>query len=856
MSPSRTHVGTFTTDAALTIRTWEDALARASGIASADAVGRPLVDVIPLIASRGLLARFEEVVAAGAVHVFSPGLHRYLLPCPPGTPSPRFEQMQQRVTLGPLRHGDDITGVMVAIEDVTERLDAERDLAEALAAGGDWKARRAVVARLAQQPSAGFALSLVDIIRSHHRDFSVLSSSLQLLAGTDADVSDALAGLLRDPDPDLRIQAALALGQQRAPAAEDILVRALDDDNANVRFQVIESLGRLRAAGAVDHLIRIAGSSDALPAFAAVEALGAIRDPRAAAALVPLLHDDALCPAVVGALGALGDEGVVGPLVRTLNRASDAAAPIATAIAAIYQRLEQTYHQGAAVAHVVSSETDAAGLRHLVDAVDRNPAAAPAAARVLGWIPSDEARAALVRWLAIPEARAIILEALPAHGDAVISLLVDQLAEGPDEVRHAAVVALGQLARPRATGALTALIARAPELSGAIAGALARIGDPDAFEGLVTLLSHEDAGIRQAAVGALNSLGHPAMPPRIVALLDSDNPLLRESAIRIAGYFGYPAARDRVLELTSDPIEAVQCAAIDHVPFFEGGRALHVLLAVLERGAPGPRAAAVRALGRIDEDRARDALVQALGDPVFWVRYYAARAITVQRVAAAAAPLSALALHDAAPPVRIAAVEALAALDSAGAADIFERLAGNRIDELAAAAVAALARVATPNGRAAVRRAAHDPRRIVRLAAVSALAAEPDDHTSLILQRAAATDPDEDVRRAAADALGEVARRTDQSGDDAAQALVALLTDERRGQDAAAGLGRLPANRLTAVARHLQHSDPATRRAVVETLGRSRHSEATTLLLDALTDQAATVREAAVLALGRRRHVV
>jgi HEAT repeat protein len=43
---------------------------------------------------------------------------------------------------------------------------------------------------------------------------------------------------------------------------------------------------------------------------------------------------------------------------------------------------------------------------------------------------------------------------------------------------------------------------------------------------------------------------------------------------------------------------------------------------------------------------------------------------------------------------------------------------------------------------------------------------------------------------------------------------------------------------------------------VVEMLGRSRHSEATTLLFDALSDESASVREAAMLALGRRRHVV
>jgi len=58
------------------------------------------------------------------------------------------------------------------------------------------------------------------------------------------------------------------------------------------------------------------------------------------------------------------------------------------------------------------------------------------------------------------------------------------------------------------------------------------------------------------------------------------------------------------------------------------------------------------------------------------------------------------------------------------------------------------------------------------------------------------------------------------------------------------------------VAHHLHHPDPSTRRAVVDMLGRSRHSEATTLLFDALNDETGGVREAAMLALDRRRHVV
>ena len=134
-------VGVFTTDATLVVRVWDDWLAAVTGIAADAARGRPLAEVVPDIVRRGLLPRFQEVLASGAVHVLAPALHHYLIPCPPRTPSAHFTRMQQRVTIGPLREGDDVVGTMVTVQDVTARLDAERSLAAALRSSGSERAR-------------------------------------------------------------------------------------------------------------------------------------------------------------------------------------------------------------------------------------------------------------------------------------------------------------------------------------------------------------------------------------------------------------------------------------------------------------------------------------------------------------------------------------------------------------------------------------------------------------------------------------------------------------------------------------------------------------------------------------------
>jgi HEAT repeat protein len=583
-------IGTFTTDTSLIVRTWDAALVRLTGIAADGVVGRPLADVMPNLRLRGLLTRFQDVVETGAVHVFAPGIHHALLACPPLTPSHRFEQMQQRVTVAPLRRDDRITGVMGTIEDVTPRIEAERDLAEALAtAGDDWVARRAIVEQLPPGGSADFAHALVEIIRTHHRDFGVLSGSLQLLAGTDVDVSESLTELLHDPDADLRVQAALALGRQPSARAEDALLGALADPDMNVRFQAIESLGQIRAAAAVDRLVAVAQSDEVALAFAAVDALAAIRSPGTAEKLAPLLARDELRLAVVHALGVLGDESAVAPLIAALNEFSDMTLEVADAVDRVYRRLERRFAQGAAVAHVVKTTLTESGAAAIVAAVRQNQKPGRSLTRLLGWVGTADARAALVQLLGEPTVRQLATEMLPAHGESVVELLLQQLESDNDELRHAAIALLGNIGDARASAPLIALLPEAPQLATVVVGALARIADPASFEALLGLLAHPDAGVRQPAVGALNAIGHPDLPSRVNLLLQSSDPNVRESALKITGYFAYPAAYPRVLELTADPVEQVRCAAIESLPYFEDTTAVATLTAALAKGVGSHR---------------------------------------------------------------------------------------------------------------------------------------------------------------------------------------------------------------------------------------------------------------------------
>jgi HEAT repeat protein len=871
-------LGIITLDPALVITGWNHRLTEWTGVPSAAAEGRPLVEVVPSVAERGLLGRLQETLATGQVQVLAPSFHHYFVPCPPVSPSAYFAQMQQRATLGPLDREGRVVGIIISLEDVTARLEAERRLAEAMQ-GGDagareaavrtlaeaehladpaalsetlrddsWKVRRAAVRGLVRHADRDTLVTLIQSLRSEHGDFNVLNSALQILAASQIDVTSSLAALIDDPDADLRMQAALALGQQERSGAVPPLLRLLDDPDVNVRFHAIEALGRLRAVEASERLADFATGEDFFLAFPAIDALAAIRDSRVAARLVSSLESRELSDAVAEALGELGEADVIPAMVGALNEGNGGLS-IIRALARLHQRYER-FGAGPYVMELVQRHLQPAGSARVLDAlVHARPDDIGAVVLVMGWLRGEAVERALTRLLGREEVRAGVIEAVVRQGAGVVDLLIDRLEHADDEeLRAAAIAALARIGDRRAVPALVRTLDDTRPLAVAAAAALASIGDASAFEPLLALIGHPDSAIRQAVIGALNSLGHPEMPVRICALIESEDAHVRESAVRIAGYFGYEACAAALVTRCQDPDEQVRRAAIEQLPNLDHVDATALLARALETDTAQVRVAAVKALGRLPDPHAVDLLLEAAADQDPWVRYFATRGLTAtdRRVIDRLVELS---RSDPAPPVRLAAIEGLASVNGV----VFDALLAhvNGPDEaLAAAALSSMGAldderavdvlVATARGEDAAR----------RLAAVRGLARRPGSRRIDALTWVAGLDSSDNSARAAVDGLAGLARGRDASADEAIGALLALTADRHRREDALAALAEVR-HRLPSVAAGLRSTDPEIRSATVEALSRQQQPEASAAIRTALDDEDPTVRHAAVVALHR-----
>ncbi len=698
MTSTQPPVGVFTTDNHLVIQVWDATLARLTGISDESACGQTLTALLPDLEQRGLLKRFQRSLNDGVVEVLATAFHHYLIPCAPVTPSKHFEKMQQRVTIAPLRDEESIAGLIVTIEDVTERLERERELSARLTQGdettrltaaetlsddqsydatsllgalGDesWQVRRAAVKGISQRAAPEAIAALLNSVVENHQNPSLLNSALQVLSSSDVDTLSPLQDLLKGPDADLRMQAALALGEQRNPRAVPALIEALKDDNSNVRYHAIEALGKLKSTDAVDALAEIAESKDFFLAFPALDALATIGDARVAPRIVPLLEHELLRDPAVSLLGQLGDDTAVAPLTALLNTPTAPTDLIAGALATLSDRFEEQYREGAYIADLTSREISPTGVQNLLDALETpGKENLRSIALVLGWLKRSGVDRALTRLMGRVDLRDDIVEALVRHGSTTVDLLIAQLSSEDLEVRRSAVVALGRIGDAGATSALINTL-NDESLTIDAANALGQIGDPTAADGLLNLIGNSDASIRQAAISALNSLAVPSIAQRVVPLLHDPDSNVRESAAKIAGYFGYPDATAELLRLSRDPDEAVRCAAIEHLPYVEDENASDVLFHAIKEDTPKVRAAAARALGNMDAPRVVEHLIKGLEDEDVWVRYFSARALGRRRSEESVAALETVLEKEKFNHVRIAALDSLGQIGG-------ERIAG------------------------------------------------------------------------------------------------------------------------------------------------------------------------------------
>jgi HEAT repeat protein len=844
-------LGVLILDADLRVTGWNQWLATATGIAEADVRGRPALAVVPFTNGETARAILAEVLQQGTTRVLTPSFHHAFVACPPVRPSALFSTMQQVATVAPLRDAETTVGVIVTIEDVTARIEAERSVvADALSS--DWRTRAAATRALRQSATKEQIAELLASFERDHQNFSILSGALQALVAVNRDVAGPLVELLGDPHQNIRMHAALALGGLDDRAAVPPLMRALEDEDTNVRFHAIEALGRLGAPEAVPALAAVAQHGDFFLAFPAIDALARIQDPAVVPALLSLLPHELLRPAIVDALAVLGDEECIPALTSLLHEPDVNAGPILSAIAAIAERYEETLGAGAVISDMTCAALTPAAARRVCEVALSTSEHRRAAIAVAGWV-GEAALEPLMAGLGAPELKPAVDAALLRIGTAAIPAILERLPAGSRDVRLHVIALLGRLGDRRATKPLAGLLrSHDTEIVKASLIALTHIGDPQALDAVIPLFGHEDFMVRQEALAAVQAAGDERLEDRVRPALRDPGPRVRECALRVAGYFGFADCGPEIIRALDDPDEDVRRAAIEQLPLVDSAASSHRLIAALGRESPRNRAAAAHTLRWVDGPGVEPALVAALEDDAPWVRYFAAGSLETRGSSACVPALARIAMDDEAPPARIAAIKALSVLAPSALTPQLPVLLDDEAVDVAMAAVAACGRTGDGACDEVLARAIRSSDGELRVAAAAALANRTTSTSVRLLEYAALVADAPGLAEAAMEALARIAASAEVDvARLAAAALFDLGLDASRRASAMSLLGGLPESGLAVLEDALANSGAEGRLLAVDALARMRDTRATAVLESALSDSSEVVRGAAVAAFGR-----
>ncbi|HKQ67847.1 MAG TPA: HEAT repeat domain-containing protein [Polyangiaceae bacterium] len=274
-----------------------------------------------------------------------------------------------------------------------------------------------------------------------------------------------------------------------------------------------------------------------------------------------------------------------------------------------------------------------------------------------------------MRRLLLASALALPLAVAPAAGAFVWpsepAKIAKALESGDVGDRRAAAAKLGEMAGKAATPLLLKALGDTDvDVRLRAAHSAVSLQSPDAATAVLPWLVESDARIRLAACELLHHVPSPKAAVALGRVLGDPDAAVRLEAASAMGASGAAEAVGPLLGHLDDPSVAVRAEVAQSLARIGDVRAAVPLIGKIGDTAPEVRRAVARALGELGEPRAASALVLALRDGVAQVRVEALGALGRLGSAEAVVAITPLLDERGSPEVRIAALAALGKIGS------------------------------------------------------------------------------------------------------------------------------------------------------------------------------------------------
>ena len=534
-------------------------------------------------------------------------------------------------------------------------------------------------------------IALLPLLRSD--EAPVRNVAMDILREIGSDSIESIQPYLQNDDADLRIFVTDILGYCRTHQSCLLLCRALlKDPEVNVRYQAAVSLGTLAFPEAVNALCQAMHDEEWVQ-FAVVEALAKIKDYSAVSALVKLLNQASplVSSAIVDALGDMGDVKSIPLLFSSLENVREALRH--KIVKAIVQIL------GGKGLSLLAAKSQERMRAYMLDALtDNDEDILMASLQGLSSIGAEDCTGPIIDMTAgldkdrQDELYEAAIKAIAAIGynDAVRAAITSK-----EEARILlAMEACHLMADRRCVADLKEIFWNvSPELQRMAAGEMAMLGDCDDSPFFVTIMNdsedaevlksalvffgnpptcpdvedlvfaqidHKYLDVKEMALEACINLHSPKLNELFKERARGEDPMQRMMAVYALGRYSIAENMAEITAALEDEYPRTRQVAVE--AFLNLGEQaeefLPLLLPRLADEDKDVRLAVIDLLGQIGSSTVLPYILNALNDENEWVRIRAIDALGMHRVADAV-PLLAQMLESASPMVALKIVEAL-----------------------------------------------------------------------------------------------------------------------------------------------------------------------------------------------------
>ena len=521
--------------------------------------------------------------------------------------------------------------------------------------------------------------SLIELVHDEDPDIRIFGSDI--LGSTDnvLAVAPLCEALLKDPEVNVRYQAAVSLGELRMVEAAPCLNKAIDDEEW-VQYSVIEALTKIGHASSVDAMVKALDKASDLVASMIIDSLGEMGNVKAVTMLLKRMEDshtalrNMIVKAVVKILGG-----------KSLTLLNDDERERFREYLLVALKDEDEEIQDAAIQGLayVGGEQASAGILTIASALDQDRDQERLSS-IIGYLAeigvTDAVKASIQG--DDPEKARVAVQALS-------QISPDQCAE-EHEVCQVLMAAFWDVGLPIQRQIISVAAERGDESAKdfflkildehtdgtVLKGAVYLLGEklrlPDVADKIFPLLSHQYDDVKEAALEACIAIGGEGVQARFESMIGSEEPIDRLMAVYALGKLGAMANKELLKVALEDEVPDIRKVAVEALASAcdVSDEWRPMVLGKLTDESKDVRLTVIEIMGKCFVQDFVPHLVEALEDEDDWVKIRAMDALGEHRCTDAAPKLIVM-LED---PNRFVVMKVIEALGNIGGTSAFRAL--------------------------------------------------------------------------------------------------------------------------------------------------------------------------------------